>query len=119
MTWVLSMKADDEGYHVFATYAGHCFAFFNLFRDYHKSMSPELKRELSHHFRGLRNQIADALGNGEGKVARRQGTNDCGDAFGNCDRNAAVRVTLHYCASARVQRTTVTRVRRSDCGNLP
>ncbi|DBA05028.1 TPA: hypothetical protein N0F65_000716 [Lagenidium giganteum] len=68
MTWVLSMKADDGGYHVLATYAGHRSAFFNLFRDYHQSMSPELKRELSHHFRGLRNQIADAVGNGEGKV---------------------------------------------------
>ncbi|DBA02540.1 TPA: hypothetical protein N0F65_011012, partial [Lagenidium giganteum] len=68
MTSVLSMKADDGGYHVFATYPGHRSTFFNLFRDYHQSMSPELKRELSHHFRGLRNQIADAVGNGEGKV---------------------------------------------------
>ncbi|DAZ99738.1 TPA: hypothetical protein N0F65_003525 [Lagenidium giganteum] len=27
--------------------------------------------------------------------------------------------SLHYSASAHVQRTKVTRVRRSDCGNLP
>ncbi|ETM41313.1 hypothetical protein L914_12895 [Phytophthora nicotianae] len=68
LSWILSMKNKDGGYHSFSTYAGHRSALYNLFRDYHYTMSTQLERELSCHFKGLQHRIASAIGSGDGPI---------------------------------------------------
>jgi len=68
LAWILSMKNKDGGYHSFSTYAGHRSALYNLFRDYHFTMSPQLERELSCHFKGLQHRIASAISSEDGPI---------------------------------------------------
>ncbi|ETP45572.1 hypothetical protein F442_08037 [Phytophthora nicotianae P10297] len=68
LSWILSMKNKNGGYHSFSTYEGHRSALYNLFRDYHYTMSPQLERELSCHFKGLQHRIASAISSGDGPI---------------------------------------------------
>ncbi|KUF90746.1 hypothetical protein AM588_10002849 [Phytophthora nicotianae] len=68
LAWILSMKNKSGGYHSFSTYAGHRSAFYNLFRDYHCTMTSQLERELSCHFKGLQHRIAGAISSGDGSI---------------------------------------------------
>ncbi|EEY69619.1 uncharacterized protein PITG_18903 [Phytophthora infestans T30-4] len=57
-----------SGFHSFSTYAEHRSALYNLFRDYHCIMTPQLERELSCHFKGLQHRIAGTISSGNGSI---------------------------------------------------
>jgi len=68
MTWIVSLKKPNGYYHSFSTYAGHRFAFYNLFQDYLRVMCRDFSRELSSHFKGFQRKVAEAVGQECGQI---------------------------------------------------
>jgi hypothetical protein len=68
MTWIVSLRTASGGKPGYSSYNGHRSAFFNLFRNYGKTMSVELASELSNHFKGLKRATAQEVVSGERSI---------------------------------------------------
>jgi hypothetical protein len=68
VTWLVTLKKSNASKPGTSTYALHRAALFNLYRDFHFTMSKELETELSNHFKGLRRQVARDISNGEEEI---------------------------------------------------
>ena len=63
--WILSLNKRNGQRPVYSTLNCHRSALFNLYRDFKQVMPQELEEEVSSHFRGLQNELAQAAQDGE------------------------------------------------------
>jgi hypothetical protein len=68
LMWIVTLRKSDGSTPGYSTYNTHRAAFFNLFRDYKRTMSKDLESELSNHFKGLKRQSARQIANGLAEV---------------------------------------------------
>ena len=64
VTWLVTLQTRN-GDPSYSSYNSHRTAFFNLFRNYHQTMSPTLETELSNHFKGLKRRNVQQMNIGE------------------------------------------------------
>ena len=66
--WLLTLRKQDGSRPKISAFNSHRAALFNLFRDYHVTMSQELVDEMRNHFKGLKRTLASEAADGNSEV---------------------------------------------------
>jgi len=68
LTWIQTLKTEDNKTPAFSTLNGHRSGFKNLYREYKVSMDPAMEEEIDSHFGGKKKQLAKEVAETGGKA---------------------------------------------------